>query len=84
MVVNKEVIVFYGTRDAADSWAREQGINPRTVILATNPDALRGRSGYVRTVRDATWNPGVRGLELAEQTTRYIQIVEATLPRKDS
>lgn len=73
------IVVYYGTRQRADHWARKNKVNPRTVTLATNPNALRGISGPVRTVKQTGWqdtlspNAGAR----ANETTLYVSIVAA-------
>lgn len=74
----KTIIVFYGTRAMADRWARETGTRPRAVILATNPDALRGLTGPVRRVYDGGWNPSPRALGLEALTEQNLRIIEAT------
>lgn len=74
------IVVYYGTRQRADRWARKNRVNPRAVILATNPNGLRGLSGPVRTVKQMGWqdtlspNAGAR----ANETTLYASIVAAS------
>lgn len=73
----KETIVYFGPRRAADYWARSKGINPRELVLATNPDALRGRTGSVRKVFMLGWymelSPGAR--LRAGTSLRHIDII---------
>lgn len=75
-----ETIVFYGTRRAANHWARSKGIHPRRVVMATTPGALRGRAGSVRKVLQSNWYASLSRSELlrCDEADEHIRIIVAT------
>lgn len=72
-----ETIVFYGTRRAADRWARSKGIAPHRVVMATLPAAMRGRTGAVRKIYQSNWYASLSRSQLlrcdeADEHARHI------------
>jgi len=72
------VTVFYGARQQADRWARKNGVRPRDVILATNPDALRGYTGRIHRVVDGGWRPTSSQQDRVRETEHNIRMIEVT------
>lgn len=75
-----ETIVFYGTRRAAERWARSKGIDPRCVVMATQHGALRGRTGAVRKIYQSNWATSLSRSELlrCDEANEHVALIVAT------
>lgn len=74
----KTVTVFFGTRQQADHWIRQNGADRRAVILATSPDRLRGLSCEIKQVHAGHWRPTRAQALRIEQTRENIHMIEVT------
>lgn len=80
----KTNVVFFGYHHQMRRWAYANGLEPRDVIMASSPEALRGRTGDVRAVYMPGWwvtcSPARRGsYDLAHKHIDIILLTGGTM-----
>jgi len=61
----KDVVVIFGSERLGELYARRNAINPRKIVLATQPQKLKGVVGPVKVVKfpEEWWSPTTSACE---------------------
>lgn len=72
--MDQPVYVFFGTVRSAERFRRQNGLEPKDVLLAIRPERLRGRRcPLVRVLERGHWYQGVREADLAAESEYLVR-----------